>query len=79
MGIGFICGAFGCQAIEVNEEHLRTVNEKRMTWATEQKRITGKYPELEEQNEFIENWLKILECIKQVYICPCCGQKVKRG
>lgn len=50
----FCCGRNGCFVIEINEDARRYAEEKRLKWAWEQKRKTGRFPPIEKQSDYMQ-------------------------
>lgn len=75
MSAMFLCGKFGCVAIEQDDKAVAETNERFERWIRAHKRQTGQFPTPEEKEKY---WEATYERLTNIKIagerCPECGQ-----
>lgn len=52
MSFGFLCGANGCDVVELDGPAMREASRQRHAWATNQRLLRGEYPPVAEQEDY---------------------------
>jgi hypothetical protein len=73
----FMCGQNGCCAAEIDDAARIQANEQRIRWANINKNKTGKFPTMQEQEDFITTTYNRITTIKIAVFCPHCGKKIE--